>query len=672
LIIRSGAHSSLIARGRKEAAALVVSIHQGPTFITARVLHQLITRTIFAVSDDERRQNLNLALLILRPTSLTMVATDGHRLSFVEKTNERISGVRVVKQVLIPLLPLQELHQLLLDPSVETVLFVEEDDTLTFHVGQRAISWAKPTENFPDYESVMTKETQDIAKFVTVRACELSAAIQSVYQNDFRRFVIRLRLDQNMLCITGSSDFIGEYEETIGTSYTADAVEAAFNANYLHEFIEALGDQGNVRLSLKTMLALEIEPEENVSGYRWRYLCCCMRIHSAYLLLPMDFTTSVSARVLQSLIIGADFWKLNEYERYELEEESSLLVMKRESITIVIREGIRLYLHEAENEYKEGFVGEHQILIPHGSMRFIQQLLAGSDAEYVELAENDCGFRFRIGNRTHAWAKDPIGERRYDAVIPPMDFTSSMSSKSFNAFINLTFFAVPKEDSRYTLDGALLVLRNETLTMVATDGYRLTFAEMTNDLTDRIVGEKRIIIAHKILLEIMHLLSISQTHRVEFAENEAAYSCRIGDQILSWVKPTMKFPDYDAVLLDEKAKIAVVQADELRDAILCACGPSGWNQVRDFAMIIRQGELIVVCESAKDEKREKSIGALYAGEPLTIKLVTSNILGFLDALGGTHSVSLAFKDGQSAMEMRTEGFNPNYRWRYLVMPRKSS
>jgi DNA polymerase-3 subunit beta len=253
-----------------------------------------------------------------------------------------------------------------------------------------------------------------------------------------------------------------------------------------------------------------------------------------------------------------------------------------------------------------------------------------------------------------------------------MDFTSSISSKSFSALIDRTIFAANKEENRYTHDGVLLILKKDTVAMVATDGYLLSSAEMANDLAGGGVEEKRILIVHKVLLEIMQLLSVSQTHKVELAENERAYSCRIGDQILSWVKPTKKFPDYEAVLQDEKAMIAVVKGDELRDAILRVCGPSGLDQVGRFAMIISQGELKISVESAKDEKHEKSIGALYTGEPLTIRLFTSNILDFLDALGGAQSVRLAFKDGQSAMEMRPDRFDPNYRWRYLVMPPKSS
>jgi len=247
-----------------------------------------------------------------------------------------------------------------------------------------------------------------------------------------------------------------------------------------------------------------------------------------------------------------------------------------------------------------------------------------------------------------------------------------MSYKSFQTLIDRTIFAVSKEYDGGKYDGVLLVLKKGTLAMVATEGHRLSSAEMPNDFTGRFGEEKRMHIVHKVLLEIMQLLSVSQTHKVEFAENEGAYSCRIGDQILSWVKPAERYQDYDAVLQEERAKIAVVKADELRDAIFGVCGPSGWGQKYYFEMKVRQGELEIGFEIGKGEKREKSIGALYAGDPFTISLITSDILDFLDALGGAQSVSLAFKDGQSAIEMRPVGFDLNYQWRYLVMPRKSS
>ena len=529
LIVPSGASKGLIARGRNDAKVLVVSFGQGPTFLSAPVLNILIARTIYAVSDDDRRQNLNSALLILRPTSLAMVSTDGHRLSFVERNNERISGVRDEKRVLIPRLPLQELHQLLLDPSVESVLFVEDDDTFTIHVGQRTINWVRPTEKFPDYEAVMTRETQDLARFVVVRAGELSAAIQSVAQPVFSRNTIRLRFDQNLLRITGSTDFVGEYEETIRTLYTEDAVEAAFYDRYIQDFLNALGDHGDIRLNLKDAKPdLEISPEGQDDGYSWRYLCMPMqRISSARWSLPTDFTTSVSGRVVQSLITGYNFDELSS-------SESSLLVIKAGSLIVVIRDGQRLSLREAKQESEDGKSNEQRILIPHEIMSEIQRLLLELDGENVEFAENGDGVRFRIGNRSHAWLKRSEQDRENDAAMPPTEFAVAVSSRSLKALIDRAIFATSKEESIYTPNGALLVIKTETLVMVATDGHRLSLVEKANDLADGVVEEKRILIVREVLLELMQLLSVSQTHNVELAENEGAYSCRIGDRILSW------------------------------------------------------------------------------------------------------------------------------------------
>src|SRR5580698_1707199 len=45
----------------------------------------LIARTVFAISNEESRYTLNGALMVLKAESMAMVATDGHRLAFVEK-----------------------------------------------------------------------------------------------------------------------------------------------------------------------------------------------------------------------------------------------------------------------------------------------------------------------------------------------------------------------------------------------------------------------------------------------------------------------------------------------------------------------------------------------------------------------------------------------------------
>ena len=45
----------------------------------------MIAKTIFAISNEESRYTLNGALMVLKPESITMVATDGHRLAHIER-----------------------------------------------------------------------------------------------------------------------------------------------------------------------------------------------------------------------------------------------------------------------------------------------------------------------------------------------------------------------------------------------------------------------------------------------------------------------------------------------------------------------------------------------------------------------------------------------------------
>src|SRR6266704_1221964 len=76
------------------------------------VLAILIDRTIFAISSEETRYTLNGALLLLKPESVAMVATDGHRLALIER-QVGIQGVSNELRILIPKKAMGELKTLL-------------------------------------------------------------------------------------------------------------------------------------------------------------------------------------------------------------------------------------------------------------------------------------------------------------------------------------------------------------------------------------------------------------------------------------------------------------------------------------------------------------------------------------------------------------------------------
>ena len=245
--------------------------------IPVAVLKTLIARTIFSISNEESRYTLNGALLILKAESIAMVATDGHRLSFVEKSEEAIAGVSGEKRVLIPRTALAELQSLLNNTDADHIEFADEDHWLFFRVGHRTLSTRKLTGQFPNYEAVMPR---DNTKFVVVRCSELSSAIGRVAQfADERSGAIRMKMEQNELKITAQSTESGESEDSIETPYTSDPLVVGFNSSYMLDFLKALGNEGEVRLEFKdAQSAGQMRPEDPDAEYKYRYVLMPMRI----------------------------------------------------------------------------------------------------------------------------------------------------------------------------------------------------------------------------------------------------------------------------------------------------------------------------------------------------------------------------------------------------------
>jgi DNA polymerase-3 subunit beta len=248
------------------------------TSISQAALKTLIARTIFAISNEESRYTLNGALLILKAESIAMVATDGHRLSFVEKSGESHEGISGEKRVLIPRKALEELRQLLASAGDgDKVEFADDEHTLFFRVGHRTLSSRKLSGQFPNFEAVMPRDNN---KSAVVRSSELSAAIQRVAQfADERSGAIRLRLESNELRISANSTESGESEDTIDTPYSGDAISVGFNSTYILDFLKALGNEGEVRLEFKdSQSAGQMRPEDPDAEYRYRYVLMPMRI----------------------------------------------------------------------------------------------------------------------------------------------------------------------------------------------------------------------------------------------------------------------------------------------------------------------------------------------------------------------------------------------------------
>jgi DNA polymerase-3 subunit beta len=274
--IRCGrSNTKMVGMARANFPTLPVFPTAGAVKIPAKVLRAMIGKTIFAIANEESRYTLNGALMVLKPESITMVATDGHRLAHVERPGEKFEGISGEMKTLVPKKAMNELRILLDASDSDHVEFAKDDSTLFFRIGQRLLTSRQLTGQFPNYEAVLPKDNN---KSITVKSADFSSAIQRVAQfADERSGAIRMKLEKNELKISSSSAETGESEDSLETAYDGDLVTMGFNSAYLLDFLKASGaDQ--VRLEFKdSQSAGQLRPEEG-EDYKYRYIVMPMRI----------------------------------------------------------------------------------------------------------------------------------------------------------------------------------------------------------------------------------------------------------------------------------------------------------------------------------------------------------------------------------------------------------
>ena len=114
--IRAGrSNTKMVGMARANFPQVAEFPSSGATKISVPSLKNMVSKTIFAISNEESRYTLNGALLVLKAESMAMVATDGHRLAHVEKLGETIDGISGEKKTLIPRKALSELSEPPLD-----------------------------------------------------------------------------------------------------------------------------------------------------------------------------------------------------------------------------------------------------------------------------------------------------------------------------------------------------------------------------------------------------------------------------------------------------------------------------------------------------------------------------------------------------------------------------
>jgi DNA polymerase-3 subunit beta len=201
-------------------------------------LQKMIDHTLYAVSADETRYNMNGVLFeALDKNKYVMVATDGHRLAYFEDQPFEGNGIALSKGIIIPRKGIQEIRKVI-EGAGPTVDFHMEGNHVLVKTQNAFLSVRLIEGQFPDYRQVIPKNN--------TRAVELdrnaffdSLSRVSLLANEKSRGV-KFYLSTGKLEISSSNPDIGEAAETIETAYKGDPLEIGFNAKYLQDTLAVI------------------------------------------------------------------------------------------------------------------------------------------------------------------------------------------------------------------------------------------------------------------------------------------------------------------------------------------------------------------------------------------------------------------------------------------------
>ena len=257
----------------RDAFPEVPSSKSAPTKLSAEIIKSFIDKTIFAITQEESRYTLSGAKFILDDTGAKMVTTDGHRLAYVERKGVSKDGSDAI-DTLIPRKTLAELTKLTAGFEGEISLGLDNNH-IFFEVGPRLLVSRMLYGQFPNYDMVMPKNNDKSVQF----DCGLlnSAVRRVALMSDERSHAIRFHLEPNQLVISSQNAEEGEASETIQADYTGEETDIGFNAQYLLEFLNVIGD-GAVAFEFKDGNSqAQLRPAEG-GDYDYKYVVMPMRL----------------------------------------------------------------------------------------------------------------------------------------------------------------------------------------------------------------------------------------------------------------------------------------------------------------------------------------------------------------------------------------------------------
>ncbi len=234
-----------------------------------------------------------------------------------------------------------------------------------------------------------------------------------------------------------------------------------------------------------------------------------------------------------------------------------------------------------------------------------------------------------------------------------------IGQKTFKQLLSLVQYAMAQQDIRYYLNGLLLVVEGNSLTVVATDGHRLSLASMPLEQSHE---KQEVILPRKTIIELSKLLADADENlSLELGQNQAKFT--FSNIVLISKIVDGKFPDYNRVIpASTEKKISLPRLQLLQS--LQRVSILSNEKFRGVRIVLTKDTLSIFCNNNEQEEAQEELEIQYNGDPLDIGFNVTYLMDVLNNLDCAQ-IECGFGDANSSA-LFTIPDNTNFK--YVVMP----
>ncbi len=217
-----------------------------------QIIRGMIEKTVFAASNEESRYHLNGILFTHQKIGgkecLRMVATDGHRLSLVDREGEGIQGTE--KGIIIPKKGVLEIRKIVgeKDDQVKEMGIYFDNTHGFFKMGTSLMVIRLIDGEFPEYDQVIPKNND--RKLIINKEIIYGSLRRVSTMSSERAEGVKLTLKKDLMELSSYHQDYGDAKEEVDIQYEGPPLEIGFNARYLIEALQSF-DTDEILIELR-------------------------------------------------------------------------------------------------------------------------------------------------------------------------------------------------------------------------------------------------------------------------------------------------------------------------------------------------------------------------------------------------------------------------------------